>query len=50
MTGQCLLAEEVTPPEHRHDRLFPARRQHRELDGALLNVHDALGRIALKKK
>jgi amino acid transporter len=26
---------------------FAAARQHRELDGALLNVHDAVGRIAL---
>ena len=47
MTRQRPLTEEVTRPEHRHDRLFAAVRLHRELDGALLNVQDAVGRIAL---
>jgi hypothetical protein len=47
MTGQRPLTEEVTWPEHRHDRLFAAARVHRELDGALLNIQNAVGRLAL---
>ena len=49
MTRQCPLTEEVARPQHRHDRLFSAPRQHRKLDGALLNVHDGVGRITLRE-
>ncbi len=47
MTRQRPLTEEITRPEHRHDGLLAARRQHRELDGALLDVQDAVGGISL---
>src|SRR5207247_6241867 len=47
MTRQRPLAEEVSRPQHRHDRLLAAARQHRELDRALLNVQDGVGRITL---
>jgi hypothetical protein len=49
MTRQRPLAEEVSRAQHRHDRLFAAARQHRKLDGALLNVQNAVGPTALEK-
>ena len=47
MTRQGVLTHEVTTPQHRHNRLFAAVRQHRELDRAFLKIQDGVGRIAL---
>jgi hypothetical protein len=47
MTGQRPFPKKVTCPENRRHRLLAAVRHHGELDGSLLNVEDAVGRIAL---
>jgi hypothetical protein len=47
MTGQGALPEEVARSGQPHDGLFTSVRQHRQLDGAFLDVEDAIGRMAL---
>ena len=49
LTGQRALAEKVAGRQHRDDRLFADAGEHRELDRALLDVSDVVGRVALRE-
>ena len=47
LTRQASFAKEVAGAQHRHDRLSPRLREHRELHATLLDVQNALTGIAL---
>ena len=49
LTGQRALAEEVARAQHRDDRFLAGVREDREPDGAGLDVHDAVARVALRE-
>ena len=49
LARKATLAEEMASIEHRDDGLFARVRQDRKAHGAVLDIHDARGRIALRK-
>ena len=50
LTGQRAFAEKVAGAQHRDDGLFADAGEHRELDGAFLNVEDGVGRRHPERK
>ena len=49
LTRQRTFPEKVAATQHRHHRLFAGPRQHRNLDAALLDVHDGVARLTLRE-
>jgi hypothetical protein len=47
LAGKAAFAEEVAGAEHRHHSFPAGLREHRQLDAALLDVHDGVARVAL---
>jgi hypothetical protein len=49
LTGQCPFPEEISRAQHRHHGFFASPGEHRDLDAALLNVHDGIARLPLRE-
>ena len=49
LPGQASFAEEVAGAQHGDHGFLAGLGEHRQLDAALLDVHDAVGTVALRK-